>query len=747
MARKRAMTPAFIGSTRSYSRRGFSVPRFYDDTFVPRYVPTHRQFLDTSGEENAIRKNVNRELMLTSHFVDDAYDLASSSHKRDEEVLKHASQAIPPSSTANEPLPTTHLKASAPPKPFRRFQIADSYRGALPQDTKAKRGISMPPSFRSNKKRGPCSPYEWSSQATRALACARNIRESARQETGGSLTSSPMISPYQSPRASPDREFDDDGRGRSRKPKHRSGSHFSKLLQLRKRPDIQTYRPGLDSEAASEDQSDYEYESRYGDQDEYAETPGECFYIVQNRRSPSPEEEYVPFAPRRRVALDDDEGDGYKSKVPDISSDFSITPYTAPKSTEVQQSAVSKDLLFHKVVAETAARARKLLAETDLEEYDTASLVLSVEGEYTDPHRGDLGFQYISRPLPLKGPMLATGPGTYAVSVGTDSAFEKYFKDMRSFREEIRTRLDCGYRALNDATRSYRSLYSSLKALPPTESSPRSYQKSYPSVSYRKRLEDGSEDQLVIYPLSQRSRGASPVTMTRDESPDRSRTVAVYESTGEDNRISTLDKIKIKAALVGSKVDVVLPKHKRPKSKYAATVIREINLRKHTSGEEGSAEPEIPTSHLHASPRPAYVSGGRYFGDTEDIVKKPKNDILSWKHRLESRIAPKDLLFTPKVYANVRSQLRDVQEKMDRHRQLMDRYLDADSISTDTDIKTKVLAMYSEMEERDPFFYRGIFSTATTRSSAPVTESSSIPSVRAHTPAPSTFRYVRVPVR
>lgn len=50
--------------------------------------------VDTTGEENSIRKSVNRELMLTSHFVDDAYDLASSSHKRDEEVLKHASQAI-----------------------------------------------------------------------------------------------------------------------------------------------------------------------------------------------------------------------------------------------------------------------------------------------------------------------------------------------------------------------------------------------------------------------------------------------------------------------------------------------------------------------------------------------------------------------------------------------------------------------------------------------------------------------------
>ncbi|XP_061162957.1 uncharacterized protein LOC133172146 isoform X2 [Saccostrea echinata] len=733
-------------SSRSYSRRGYSVPRFYDDTYIPRYVP-HRQFLDTTGEENAIRKSVNRELMLTSNFVDDAYDLASSSHRRDEEILKHASQAIPTSSTENEPLPTTYMKASAPPKPFRRFQTADSYRGALPQDSKYKRGISMPPSIRSLKKRGPSSPHEWSSQAMRALACARNIRESVRQETGGSLTSSPVISPYQSPRASPEREFGDDGRGRSRKPKPRLGKHFSKLLELRRRsPSVQNYGSGIDSEVASDDVSDYDYQYRYEDEDDETETPRECFYIVRNR-SPSPEEEYVPFAPRRRVTYDDDddEGDGYRSKIPDLSSDFSITPYTAPKSTEVQRSAVSNDLLFHKTVAETAARARKLLAETDLDEYETASLVLSVEGEYKDPEHGDLGFQYISRPLPLKGPMLATGPGTYAVAVGTDTAFDKYFKDMRSFREEIRARLDCGYRALNDATRSYRRLpssYSSYKALPFTESHSRSYQKSYPSVSYRKRLEDGSEDQLVIYPMSQRSRGASPVSTIRDVSPDRSQTVAVYESGGEEMRISTLDKIKIKAALVGSKVDVVLPNNRRPRSKYAAAVIREINLKKHW-GEEGHTEPaDMPTSHLHASPKPVYLSRGSYFDDYEDIVKKPKSDILSWKHRLESRIAPKDLLFTPRVYANVRSQLRDVQEKMDRHRQLMDRYLEADSITTDRDVKTKVLAMYSEMEERDPL---GILSTATTRNSAPITESSSIPSVRARTPAPSTFRSVRVP--
>lgn len=199
---------------------------------------------------------------------------------------------------------------------------------------------------------------------------------------------------------------------------------------------------------------------------------------------------------------------------------------------------------------------------------------------------------------------------------------------MRSFREEIRTRLDSGYRALKDASRSYRSLPSSTysstyRALPSTES----YSHSYPSVSYRKRLEDGSEDQLVIYPLSERSRGASPVSTVRDESPDRFKTVAVFESPGEEMRISTLDKIKIKAALVGSKVDVVLPKHKRPKSKYAAAVIREISLRKHLHGDEVAPEPEIPTSHLHASPRPVTKSKDDDYKPMSDVRRRVRRVI------------------------------------------------------------------------------------------------------------------------
>uniref|UniRef100_A0A8W8KES6 Uncharacterized protein n=1 Tax=Magallana gigas TaxID=29159 RepID=A0A8W8KES6_MAGGI len=128
-------------SSRSYSRRGFSVPRFYDDTYVPRYVPS-RQFLDTTGEENSIRKSVNRELMLTSHFVDDAYDLASSSHKRDEEVLKHASQAIVDTELYHNPRAAVASRRarSQPPQPLQVTQSVYRARASVPP-----RGASPPP--------------------------------------------------------------------------------------------------------------------------------------------------------------------------------------------------------------------------------------------------------------------------------------------------------------------------------------------------------------------------------------------------------------------------------------------------------------------------------------------------------------------------------------------------------------------------------------------------------------------------
>jgi len=59
----------------------------------------------------------------------------------------------------------------------------------------------------------------------------------------------------------------------------------------------------------------------------------------------------------------------------------------------------------------------------------------------------------------------------------------------------------------------------------------------------------------------------------------------------------------VQAALVGSKVDVVVPKRKRPRSKYAQAVVRELNLKRHDEA-QGSEIQQSSTGHLHASSRP-----------------------------------------------------------------------------------------------------------------------------------------------
>jgi len=57
-------------------------------------------------------------------------------------------------------------------------------------------------------------------------------------------------------------------------------------------------------------------------------------------------------------------------------------------------------------------------------------------------------------------------------------------------------------------------------------------------------------------------------------------------------------------------------------------------------------------------------------------VKKP--NIMSWKYRLDTYANPDDLIIAPRSLGQVRSQLKDAHEKLDRHRQLMDRYLLSD---------------------------------------------------------------------
>ena len=433
-----------------------------------------------------------------------------------------------PPSTSEQTLPTSGLKASVPPKPFRRFQNASGGRGPQSQEN-----------------------FEWKSPVARAYFKARDIR--------GSTFASPP-SPYDSPRVTPERDL-----GRRRK--HRVlGSKVRRMLpdkRARKPPDMYYDAGSTLSDDAEEYNSDDDYRGYASDDDAYS---NDGAYYISRERSPSPSE-YVPFAPRRMLTYEESEDGGdYSSRLGSL-PDLAVQPYYSRRS-ESGNEGVADDILFHNVVAQTAAKARAALRNVNLDEYDNASLVFSVEGELKDPQRGGepVGFHYIARPIPLKGPMLATGPGSYAATTGTDSAFDKYFADMRNFREQIRQRLESGYQALRDASTTYRSkYYGDQKALPYSSSASSTYDRvpdyrpktytsyepsysSYATTSYRNRLEDaGSEDRLVLYPLSQRD--SLPALPSPEPLPSESEKRELCEF-GNEIRLSTLDKIKIKVTVV-----------------------------------------------------------------------------------------------------------------------------------------------------------------------------------------------------
>jgi hypothetical protein len=66
------------------------------------------------------------------------------------------------------------------------------------------------------------------------------------------------------------------------------------------------------------------------------------------------------------------------------------------KNISSDKSRISDDLLFHNIVGRTASKARDALRNVDLDEYDNASLVISVEGEYKDPVKGENSLFLIS---------------------------------------------------------------------------------------------------------------------------------------------------------------------------------------------------------------------------------------------------------------------------------------------------------------------------------------------------------------
>ena len=62
---------------------------------------------------------------------------------------------------------------------------------------------------------------------------------------------------------------------------------------------------------------------------------------------------------------------------------------------------------------------------------------------------------------------------------------------------------------------------------------------------------------------------------------------------------------------------------------------------------------------------------------------------------------PGDLLYQPSSFSRIREQVRDAQDRMDRHRQMLDRYLPEEGAEA-SDPAAGILRKMAEMERRDP---------------------------------------------
>ncbi|KAI8790234.1 hypothetical protein BgiBS90_008158, partial [Biomphalaria glabrata] len=130
-----------------------------------------------------------------------------------------------------------------------------------------------------------------------------------------------------------------------------------------------------------------------------------------------------------------------------------------------------------------------------------------------------------------------------------------------------------------------------------------------------------------------------------------------------------------KAAIIGSRLETDgAKKTRRPQSEYAANKLREM---KRDEIEEGIYYRTPATGLLQASRPPLPKPTERKAIRDVDGFTKPKN-LLSWQYRVESRLSPDDLIYEPSSFIRMRERVKDVQDKMDRQRQLLDRYLDSD---------------------------------------------------------------------
>lgn len=361
--------------------------------------------------------------------------------------------------------------------------------------------------------------------------------------------------------------------------KRRVGNYYNRLLAKRGAGGkVGKYWPYIDVEdidcenisdlvsdtdvSPLDDTGNYDYVVKVGDigtYDTYGSLSGEPLCIAYETGSYEPDndipDEYVPFRPRPRVVSPERDY-----------SDLSVLPYLPTR--DPLKTSVEDDISFNAVVAQSAARARRALENVNWDSYDSAGLVLSVEGEYIPPQEETpIGFRYISRPIMLKVPAAQR-----VRSTDSDNSFTRYMTDLRKFRDEIRLRLEDGYRTL---CRDSKSHYTP-PALPSTTSTYKPYISKYrPTHTYHRNLLEDEDNKyghsIELYtPPPTTSYRRTPALLTSastntrstfhsDDIPQtRSGAVRLFDTkVGADSNIGTLARIEIKVPHVSYPLELV----------------------------------------------------------------------------------------------------------------------------------------------------------------------------------------------
>ncbi|XP_067651100.1 uncharacterized protein [Haliotis asinina] len=409
-------------------------------------------------------------------------------------------------------------------------------------------------------------------------------------------------------------------------------------------------------------------------------------------------DEYVPFRPRRRLespgvlelAPYDD-----TPPAPDLPL-VSKIPYVPKISSDYGSKA--SDLYLNSIVSSSASRARTAFKNNGFGNYDNASLVLSVEGDVVSPDTGGrYGFKYYHPPVPLVGSGLGSsvlGLPSPSSSTG-DSFLGTYLNKLRDIRADFRDRLESSVSPRRTVPSAYREIgtYTPSK---PTDNF-------LPYTSFRKRLQGGATQRVDVIelPVSERVLPSETLSLTLPE------TASAHDKDKRDSyKLTVLDKIKIKAAIVASKVEVE-PRRKRPRSKFAAEKLRTTRAR----GElpqlelgEGSNKVD-PSLDLPQLRRSLLLQENVYTQPTSGLTaSRPPVRTPRALYRLDSRMDPADLIYKPGSFSRMREQVREAHDKMDRHRQMLDRYLTESG--QPRDIQGSVQRKMEELERRDPS-YRG----------------------------------------